>query len=199
MKKQVLFLHCAGPQGPHTGSDDLVAGLKAMLGTHFRVRYPRMPDLDDPRYQSWKAQLEKELATVNDPVILVGHSLGGSVLLKYLSEVDPPKAVAGVCIVAAPFWGQKGWKSRDFALRKDRSKLGQIPRLFFFHSHDDEVVPFSHVNCYAEIFPDATIRELNGFGHLFTNGCAALADEIKRLGRKPPIRKRFRTPISQGA
>nr|WP_235788441.1 alpha/beta hydrolase [Salipaludibacillus sp. CUR1] len=45
-----------------------------------------MPNPENPEYILWKKQLEKELDKLNGDVILVGHSLGGSVLLKYLSE-----------------------------------------------------------------------------------------------------------------
>jgi len=44
------------------------------------------PGAETPRYAAWKSQLEESLALLNDKSILVGHSLGGSVLLKYLSE-----------------------------------------------------------------------------------------------------------------
>ncbi len=86
MKKQILFIHSAGAQGPHEGSGRLVAHLQKGLGPEYQVLYPIMPDPENPAYEPWKAQLEKELTALEGEAILVGHSLGGSVLLKYLSE-----------------------------------------------------------------------------------------------------------------
>jgi hypothetical protein len=33
------------------------------------LRYPKMPRESDPDYEQWKAQIQKELATVEDEVI----------------------------------------------------------------------------------------------------------------------------------
>ena len=42
-------------------------------------------------YADWKVPIERELATRGDAVILVGHSVGGSVVVKYLSgQLDKP-------------------------------------------------------------------------------------------------------------
>ncbi|GAB3331184.1 alpha/beta fold hydrolase [Larkinella ripae] len=199
MKKHVLFIHSAGPQGARAGSGELVASLQKMLGPAYRVHYPTLPDPDNPRYDRWKMQVEHELDRLSGEVILVGHSLGGSVLVKYLSEEPLKKPVLGVCIIAAPYWGESGWKSRDFALRKSLPQLAQVPRIFLFHSRDDEVVPFSHLAHYGERIPAATLRVLNHRGHLFTEGCAELADTIRQLSKKPHRKKTFKTPFSKGA
>jgi hypothetical protein len=42
MKKQILFIHSAGAQGPHEGSGDLVTFLQNALGPEYEVLYPQM-------------------------------------------------------------------------------------------------------------------------------------------------------------
>jgi predicted alpha/beta hydrolase family esterase len=65
-----------------------------------------MPDPQNPRYAGWKVALGQELSALEGrPSILVGHSLGGSVLLKYLSEEGCPQGTTGLFVAAAPFWG----------------------------------------------------------------------------------------------
>lgn len=199
MKKQILFVHSAGPQGIHAGSGDLAAFLQKTLGTQYRVIHPNMPEPENPQYNRWKEQIEQELARIDGEIVLVGHSLGGSVLLKYLSEEKPPKSIAGVCIVAAPYWGTKGWSSRDFALRKKLSALHHGPRMMLFHSRDDAVVPLSHLRQYAAVLPDAKVYELNGGGHLFHHGCYELADAIRKLTEKTAPLPPMRSPVSLGA
>ncbi|RRB07324.1 RBBP9/YdeN family alpha/beta hydrolase [Larkinella rosea] len=189
MKKQVLFIHSAGPQGAHAGSGDLVANLKQALGPQFRVISPKMPDPENPSYESWKHQLEKELLTLENDAILVGHSLGGSVLLKHLSEEYLPKPVAGLCVVAAPYWGKRGWKSKEFTLPNNLSKLAQLPGIFVFHSSDDEVVPPDHLTYYAEKLPFASVLRLSNGGHLFTHGSPELVAAIKRLAKTDKLKR----------
>jgi uncharacterized protein len=119
MRKQVLFIHSGGAQGPHEGSNDLVHYLQSMLGPRYEVLYPQMPNPEAPEYVQWKVLLAKELDKLDDGVILVGHSLGGSVLLKYLSEEPCHKGIAGLFIVAAPYWGKEDWEVEEYILRKD--------------------------------------------------------------------------------
>jgi hypothetical protein len=67
----------------------------------------------------------------------------------------------------------------DFA-----AMLPAIPRIFLYHSRDDEVVPFAHRMLYAAKLPQATIRELDGRGHQFGNDLAEVAEDIKRAATR---------------
>lgn len=97
MKRQILFIQGGGSEA-HKEDEKLVAFLRERLGTTYEVRYPQMPKENDPDYQRWSPQIRKELAAVKGKVILVGHSLGGAFLLKYLSEEKAETGVAGsVC------------------------------------------------------------------------------------------------------
>jgi uncharacterized protein len=182
MKKEVLFIHSAGPQGPHEGSSNLVAYLHAALGDRYELKRPAMPEPENPRYEAWKEQIEKELVMRGSEVILVGHSLGGSVLLKYLSEEPCRRSIAGLFLIATPYWGKKGWQFEEYILQEDfPSKLPLIPKVFFYHSRNDEWVPFGHLGHYTKKFPQATIRGLNGSEHEFGNGLPEIVNDIRSL------------------
>jgi predicted alpha/beta hydrolase family esterase len=182
MKQKVLFVHSGGTQGPHEGSSDLVTYLRQMLGGGYEVLYPKMPDPDHPEYVLWKEHLEKRIAWLDDEVILVGHSLGGSVLLKYLSEENFHKSIAGLFLVAAPYWGKRDWEVDEYVLQKDfYAKLPHIRRIFLYHSRNDEVVPFNHLASYADKLPNAVVREFDSRRHLFSTGLPELVDDIKDL------------------
>jgi serine hydrolase len=179
LRRQILVAHSAGPQGDREGSGYLVASLRKALGSGYDLRYPIMPEPDSPAYAPWHERLEKELAALDDDVILVGHSLGGSVLLKVLSERKHRKRIAGMFLVAMPFWGSEGWQIDEFVLREGfAAKLPRIPRIVLYHSRDDDVVPFVHLGLYARALAQATVRELDGYGHLFKKGCRELAENI---------------------
>jgi predicted alpha/beta hydrolase family esterase len=92
VKKHVLFIHGAG-EGAFEEDGLLVASLQNALGRAYEVHYPKMPEEDSATYADWKAPIERELATLDDAVILVGHSVGGSVLVNYLSEQQVEKPI----------------------------------------------------------------------------------------------------------
>jgi predicted alpha/beta hydrolase family esterase len=181
MKRQVLFIH-GGGQGAYEADKELAANLRDELGAAYDVRCPEMPDEESPEYEAWKEEIEQELATLDGEVILVGHSLGALILLKYVSEVKMGKPVAGLFLVATPYVGTGGWEFEEDALREDfAATLPLRLPVFLYHSHDDEVVPFAHLALYEAKLPQATIHEFDGRGHQFDNDLSEVARAIKSL------------------
>ena len=181
MRKQALFVH-GGGQGAYEEDKKLAANLRNTLGSAYDVRYPKMPDEDSPEYEAWKNRISKELAALDGAVILVGHSAGAPILLKYLSEEEVDKPVAGIFLVAPPYWGAEDWEVDDYELREDfASKLPEGLPVFLYHSRDDEVVPFAHLALYAERLPQATVREFDGRGHQFGDDLSEVARDIELL------------------
>jgi uncharacterized protein len=179
MTSQILFIHGAG-EGAYKEDQPLVDSLKDALGAEYRVAYPQMPDAGSPNYPSWKAQLGKELADVE--LILVGHSLGASVLLKYLSEEKPHAPLIGLFLLAAPYWGAPDWQVDEFTLKEKFAAL--LPKnlpIYFYHNRDDEIVLFEHLACYKAQLPQATAREYDTGGHQFENSVSEAAQDIKSL------------------
>ena len=181
MKKQVLFIQGAG-EGAYEADEKLARSLRAMLGSEYDVRYPKMPEEEDQGYEAWRAQISRELATFDDKVILVGHSAGSSMLLKYLAEEYVENSVVGIFLIAAPYWGTGGWQVDEFRLDEGRTAkfLKTLP-IFFYHSQDDDIVPFTHLALHAEKFSQATVRKFNGRRHQFNNDLSEVAADIKSL------------------
>jgi uncharacterized protein len=181
MKRQVLFIH-GGGQGAHEEDKKLAASLQDVLGAAYEVRSPQMPDEDRPEYEAWKNQITEELAALDGEVILVGHSLGASVLLKYLFEEKAEMPVAGIFLIASPYWGVEEWEVGEYELQENfASKFPKDLPVFFYHSRDDEVVPFEHLALYKERFPRATIHEFDGRGHQFNDDLSEVARDINGL------------------
>jgi predicted alpha/beta hydrolase family esterase len=187
MKQQILFIQ-GGGEGAYEEDEKLVAYLRSSLGTVYEVRYPQMPGESDPDYELWKAQIRKELAVLQDEVILIGHSLGSSFLLKYLAEEKIEKAIAGIFLMATPYWGGDGWQYEGYERivlpEGFASKLPGGAPIFLYHSRDDEIVPFVHLALYAEKLPQATIREFDGRGHQFNNDLYEVASDIANLQKE---------------
>ncbi|HZR04293.1 MAG TPA: alpha/beta hydrolase [Candidatus Udaeobacter sp.] len=184
MRRQILFIQ-GGGSGAHDEDKKLVVSLRSALGASYEVRYPTMPQESDPDQNRWKHQIRKELAAVSGDLILVGHSLGGSCLLKYLSEEKTDATIAGLFFIATPYWGGDGWRYDGYeamALPEDfASKLPKGAPVFFYHSVDDEVVPFSHLSLYRKKLLQAITRALHGRGHQLSNDLSEVAEDIKGL------------------
>ena len=180
-KTRVLFVHGGGGEA-FEGDEALVRSLRDELGPDFDVEYPEMPDADAPEFGSWSACISHELSALDGGVILVGHSLGGSILLKHLSEERVEKPIAGVFLISTPYWGTTDWDVAEFALREDfPATLPEDVPIFLSHSRDDVVVPFAHLAMYAGRLPLASVREFDGRGHQFGDDLSEVAEDIARL------------------
>jgi uncharacterized protein len=179
-RKQVLFIHGGGEDG--YGADTaLAASLQKELGTAYHVRYPRMPGEDTPDF-GWGGQIAREIAAVKGEVILAGHSLGASMLLKYLSENRVHQHIGGLFLLATPYWsGDEDWH-KGLKVRDDVSDTlpADVP-IFLYHSRDDEEVNFADLALYARMLPQATIREVASGGHQFGDDLTQVARDIKSL------------------
>jgi predicted alpha/beta hydrolase family esterase len=181
MKKQVLFIQ-GGGAGAYEEDNQLAASLQDALGAEYNVLYPRMPNEDDPEYEAWKEQISKELAELDGAAILVGHSAGGTILLRYISVEKVEGTIAGIFLISTPFWGAEDWLVDEYTLRKGlASESPNGPPIFFYHSRDDEVVPFAHLAMYAAKLPGGIFRQLDGGGHQLNNNLAEVAADIKSL------------------
>lgn len=181
MKSYVLFIQGAGA-GAYAEDRLLAESLQRELGADYEVQCPQMPDEENSPYPEWRAEIDSRLAAMKGAVALVGHSVGGSVLLKYLCERRPTTPIAGLFVIAAPYWGaSEFWSWDEGALPADAATrlAGDWP-LIFYQSRDDEIVPFAHLALYAAKLPRATIRELDGRGHQFKNDLSEVAADIKK-------------------
>jgi predicted alpha/beta hydrolase family esterase len=181
-QREILFLHSAGPQGRGEGSHFLTTYLRECLEPEFTMVTPAMPDPENPHYKPWKRAFEKALRECEGETAVIGHSLGASVALKYLSEKPPLKAVSALFLVGAVYWGLKDWKVDEYTFERNfHHHLRYIPNIFFYHSKNDAVVPISHLRRFAAALPGATIREFEHDGHLFGKGIPQLVADIKAL------------------
>ncbi|MEJ2557124.1 MAG: alpha/beta hydrolase [Anaerolineae bacterium] len=118
-------------------------------------------------------------------IILVGHSVGGSILLKYLSEENVKKPIVGIFLIATPYFGAEDWQVDEVTLHEGfGSQLPQGAPIFLYHSRDDEWVPFAHLAMYAKQLPQATIREFDDRGHQFNNDLSEVASDIANLQKE---------------
>jgi predicted alpha/beta hydrolase family esterase len=147
-----------------------------------------MPRPEDPQYWPWARRVDELIGSTRRP-ILVGHSFGASVLLKYLAESVRRPALAGLFLVATPWWGPE---FPEFALPPDfGTRLRDLSPIYFYHSRDDGEVSLAHLERYRRALPHATVRVLEDRGHEFNQvQFPELTADIRGLAprRAPPAR-----------
>jgi pimeloyl-ACP methyl ester carboxylesterase len=182
VKRQLLFVQ-GGGKGTHDEWDDkLVASLRQELGQDYEIHYPRMPNEDDPSYTLWKTALESLFETLRDEAILVGHSVGATILVKMLAEQSPTRRFGAVFLIAAPFVGDGGWSADDLPFPPDLgARLPKGVPIHFYHGLKDEVAPASHVELYARAVPQARVHCLPGRDHQLNNDLREVAAAILSL------------------
>ncbi len=184
MTAQVLFIQGAG-EGTHAHWDSkLVESLRSELGLDFAVRYPPMPNEGEPSYPEWKAVIEQELAVMADGVIVVGHSIGGTILIHALAEQPPERKIGAIVLLAAPFVGEGGWPSDGWEPQRDLG--GQLQRgvpVFIFHGMADDTAPPLHAELFAREIPHGKLRLLPDRDHQFNNDLREVVAEIRSLPR----------------
>ena len=182
MKKQVLFIQGGGAGGHDEWDNKLVDSLRRELGPGYEIRYPRMPNEADPSYPTWKAALTEEIARLDDGAILIGHSIGGTILINALAEASPNRKLAGVFLIAAPFVGAGGWPSDDIKPTADLgARLPPKTPIHLYHGSQDETAPFVHVDLYERAIPGAKVHRLQGRNHQLNDDLAEVAAGVRAL------------------
>jgi predicted alpha/beta hydrolase family esterase len=181
MKKQVLFIQGGGDNG-YEADAKMVDSLKTALGIDYEVRYPKLQSNDSASDFGWPGQIGKEIHDSKQGLIVAGHSLGASLILKYLSETKIENKISGIFLIATAWWsGDEDWV-QGLKLRNDfPGKLPSDIPLFLYHTMDDEEVPFAHLALYRQKLPQATIRQIKKGGHQFNNDLKLIATDIKNL------------------
>ena len=182
MQRQLLFIQGGGADA-YAWDRKLVDSLTHSLGPDYESRYPRMPNEDDPDEARWKAVIMQEFAALDDGAILVGHSIGGTILVDLLAEQPPARPPGALVLLAAPFVGEGGWPADGFETRRDLGeKLPPGMPVHLFHGEEDETAPPGHASLYARVVPQARLHLLPGRDHQLGNDLGEVAAAIRAMG-----------------
>lgn len=181
-KTQVLFVQ-GGGEGTYADWDSkLVDSLRRALGEAYEVRYPQMPDEDNPDQARWGAAIRGELDALGEGAVLVGHSIGATILAHVLALDPPARAPAGLFLVAPAFKGEGGWPDKDTPAVEDLGQRLAGPWPIHLYQGDvDDIVPVEHLALYAQAIPRAVARTLPGRDHQLNDDLAEVAADIRAL------------------
>jgi len=134
---------------------------KKNLDKDFEIIKPRMPLQDNAKYEEWKIHFERHFPQLKNNIILIGSSLGGIFLAKYLSENKFPKTILSTYLVCPPYDNTLTGEDLvgGFKLKADLSLLEKNSNnLHLLFSKDDDVVPVSHAEKYRRKLKNANIE-----------------------------------------
>ncbi len=146
----------------------------------YEVITPEMPNDMNAKYLEWKIFFDKIVPFLQDGVTLVGHSLGGIFLAKYLSENTLLKKIESMHLVAAPFDDESVESLGDFKLKENLENVSaQVPKIFIYQSDDDTAVLPAEALKYKKVFPEATLLTFSDRGHFRQETFPELVENIK--------------------
>ena len=195
MKQQILFIHGGEPDmGYEKYLERLKNGwfslnnkkptkwyknLRSILGeNNFEIITTKMPNPDNAFYNEWKIWFERHLEFLHDGIILVGHSLGGNFLAKYLAEEDFDIQIKQLHLVAPSHSAFED----DFKLKEFPGKLLEknISEIHIYHSTDDTVVPLSESEKYHQQLPESHLHIFEDRFHFLDETFPELFENIKK-------------------
>lgn len=138
---------------------------------NMEVIIPKMPDTDNPKINKWVGKL-KEIVEVSEENYLVGHSIGGQAIMRFLEGLDDG-GVAGVVFVAGWFnlldtaYEDEGereiarpWLETPIDYEKVRGNVDKILAIF---STNDDCVPVSDSKLFEErLGAEIVVKENEG-------------------------------------
>lgn len=138
--------------------------------------YVAMPDKYNADFIAWSIWFEKVIPHLRDGVILIGHSLGGGFLLRYLSENRLPVSIAQLHLVAPVVDSTDCPGVGEFTidLASWSGFMSESAVVHLWHSSDDTLVPMHHSTRFASTYPEAVL-------HAFTDRWHFLQSEFPEL------------------
>jgi len=201
MKKQVFYIHGGDSYSDHDAFlDDLRARIprdlpnlpklkkwtetfREDLGVEYEVFMPAMPNSHNAKYEEWKIWFERHFEYLEGSPVLVGWSLGGMFLVKYLLEEDLPFPVTTLILLAPPFEPVEGESEDcgDFTFDNDdlAELADKVENITIMHSKDDFVVPYEHALKYKEALPNAELITFEDKNHFLITEFLELVNKIK--------------------
>ena len=130
-------------------------------------------------------EMKSQVGYLKNEDIMLGHSLGGFIILQYLEAVEMTETPRAVVLVAPPWKVSRPELRRLFIADLDAEVLMWKAREFVIvHSKDDDLVPFEHAEKLAETLK-ARLVATNGDGHYMGTQYPILVDTIAQIARTP--------------
>lgn len=156
--------------------------LQERLGDGYQILLPSMPNKTNAKYNEWKLWFDNISQLFSDDCILVGHSLGGIFLAKYLSENSFPRKIRATILIAAPYDDESEEDLTDFKITNLSDMFtSQAGKIIVYYGSNDPVIPTTEAQKYRDQLPDAEFNELLAPDHFVRTEFPELVDRLRAL------------------
>lgn len=138
---------------------------------------PEMPHAYKPDYEVWRREVERY--EITPETLLVGHSTGGGLWVRYLSE--HPNLRVGRVVLVAPWLDPNNTKKTTFFdFEIDPDLVQRTAGVTIFNSTNDHPGIHWSVEILRQTIPGITYREFDDYGH-FCHGDMPDGDAFPEL------------------
>lgn len=167
--KRVIIIH--GWEGKPTSN--WIPWLKRELEKRdIKVEVPAMPNTEHPTESDWVSHIAKVVGEPSENTFLIGHSLGGITILRYIESLPAGEKIGGAVLVAAfsealpnkkTFAELSSFFSCPVNFEKVRARV--VKQFVAIQSENDPYVPIKHGEIFKEKLGAKLVVIPNG-GHL---------------------------------
>ncbi len=146
--------------------------LQTDLGEAFKVVRLQMPNKINAKYEEWKIYFHRYLEILGDDIVLLGHSLGATFLVKFLADETLNNRISRVILVAAPFGEKKtGPSLGDFIFESSTNfeAINSDLKITLFASDNDKLITNDDVEKYRNVIKNLEVKTLPDRGHFSQN------------------------------
>lgn len=182
MKKKVFIIH--GWEGKP--DSNWFPWMKTELEKeNVEVHVLNMPNADFPKMGEWVEHIQKTIGKTDENVFLVGHSLGGIAILRYL-EYLPENEKAGGILLVAGFSESIGIPEIEnfFEMPVDYAKVKKsVAKIVIINSDNDPYVPLEQGKIMEEKLGGKFVVMHNAFHINEGEGFFALPTGLEELNK----------------
>lgn len=139
----------------------------------------------DPVMTNRVSKLEEVVGTPDENLILIGHSVGGPTILRYLERLEPSEKIRGVVMVAG-FTDNLGFDELQNFFEEDidyREIQKHCDHFTFIHSDNDPYVPLEHGKKLREAIGGKVVV-IKEAGHFSGDDNCTELPEVMRVVKK---------------
>jgi hypothetical protein len=150
----------------------------------FEVFTPAMPNKQNASFDEWKIWFERHFDFLHSEVVLVGWSLGGMFLAKYLSENEVPFTVSALHLLAAPCGTCDDGQGNDCGTFQFNPEIlseisKKTEKINIWHSENDFIVSYENAQKYKNYLPEAKLVTFKDKNHFLVTEFPELIQELK--------------------
>ncbi len=129
----------------------------------WKTEIPQMPETMHPKFDQWLSHLTNIIGKPDKNLFLIGHSLGGTIILRYLETID--KKIGGAVLVAAAIESPQPEVQSFFKTSFDWPKIkANCQKFVAINSDNDYFIPIEQGKTLEKNL-DAELIIMKNMGH----------------------------------